>query len=219
MHKPTRWQRRHTTPDIPVIRAYSLSQYLLFGAATKASCGSLGGDRRYRLSAIDQASQLMCQLTSQLIRKRGCMQHVFLTLLLLAASQFASADDFKVIKLEQDVRNLERQVRELSRQVAELQRTPGRSGDQPMSPTDRQAPVIAGTSPWLEAKNWERVRIGMSEPQVIEILGPPTSQRSGADASSQTMFYALEIGPASFLGGQVKLEGQRVTHIEKPTLK
>ena len=55
------------------------------------------------------------------------MQHVYLTLLLLAASQFAIADDFKVIKLEQDVRNLEQQVRDLSRQVAELQRS--RPGD------------------------------------------------------------------------------------------
>jgi hypothetical protein len=147
------------------------------------------------------------------------MRHVCLTLLLLAASQFAVGDDFKVIKLEQDVRNLERQVRELSRQVAELQRSPGRSDDQLISPTDRQAPVVTSTSHWLEAKNWERIQIGMSEQQVINILGPPTSLRSGNDASTQTMFYALEISPTSFLGGQVNLEDRRVTRIEKPTLK
>lgn len=148
------------------------------------------------------------------------MQLVYLTLLLLATAPFAVADDFKVIKLEQDVRNLERQVRELSRQVAELQRSPGRSGDPSLSSIDRQAPMMTGTSPWLDAKNWQRVQIGMSELQVIDILGPPTSLRGdGAGASSQTLFYALEIGPTSFLGGQVKLEDRRVVHIEKPTLK
>lgn len=146
------------------------------------------------------------------------MQHVYLTLLLLAASQFAVADDFKVIKLEQDVRSLEQQVRELSRQVAELQRGSGRFGDQSTS-MDRRAPAVTGTSLWLDAKNWDRVRIGMSELQVIEILGPPTSLRGGADASSRTLLYALEIGTANFLGGQVKLEERRVTQVEKPTLK
>ena len=150
------------------------------------------------------------------------MQHVYLTLLLLAASQFAVADDFKVIKLEQDVRALEQQVRELSRQVAELQRGSGRPGDQSTDQStsmDRRAPAVTGTSLWLDAKNWDRVRIGMSELQVIEILGPPTSLRGGADASSRTLLYALEIGTANFLGGQVKLEERRVTQVEKPTLK
>lgn len=146
------------------------------------------------------------------------MQHVFLTLLLLATSQFAVADDFKVIKLEQDVRSLEQQVRELSRQVAELQRSSGRPGDQSTS-MDRQAPVVTGTSLWLDARNWDRIRIGMSELQVIEILGPPTSLRGDADASLRTLLYALEIGTANFLGGQVKLEEHRVTQVEKPTLK
>lgn len=145
------------------------------------------------------------------------MQHVYLTLLLLAAAQFAVADDFKVIKLEQDVRSLEQQVRELSRQVAELQRRSGRPGDQSTS-MDRQAPVVTGTSLWLDARNWDRIRIGMSELQVIEILGPPTSLR-GDDATSRTLLYALEIGTANFLGGQVKLEERRVTQVEKPTLK
>lgn len=144
----------------------------------------------------------------------------FLGLLLLAMSQFAAAaDDFKVIKLEQDVRNLEQQVRELSRQVAELQRGPSRPGDQPASATNRQTPAATGTSLWLEAKNWDRVQTGMSELQVINILGPPTSLRAAADARSQTLFYALEIGPANFLGGQVKLEDHRVTSIERPVLK
>lgn len=145
------------------------------------------------------------------------MQHVYLTLLLLAASQFAIADDFKVIKLEQDVRNLEQQVRDLSRQVAELQRS--RPGDRSLSRTDRQAQVPTGTSLWLNAKNWERVQIGMSELQVIDILGPPTSLRGAPDPGPRTLFYALEIGTASFLGGQVKLEDRRVTQIEKPALK
>ena len=147
------------------------------------------------------------------------MRNVYLCLLLLGVSQLAAADDFKVIKLEQDVRNLETQVRELSRQVAELQRGAASPGDQLPSAAGRAVPAPAAAALWLEVKNWDRVQLGMNELQVISKLGPPTSVRGAADASSRTLFYALEIGTANFLGGQVKLEDHRVTQIEKPTLK
>lgn len=147
------------------------------------------------------------------------MRKVYLMLWLLAASQFAAAaDDFKVIKLEQDVRNLEQQVRELSRQVAELQRGAAWPRDQPASPANRPA-AITGPPLWLDAKNWERIRIGMTELEVISTLGPPTSLRGAADASSRTLFYALEIGSSAFLSGSVQLEDRRVIEVQKPVLK
>lgn len=143
---------------------------------------------------------------------------IYLMLLMLVASQVGAADDFKVIKLEQDVRNLETQVRELSRQVAELQRGAAWPVDRPASPASRPA-APPGSPLWLDARNWERVQIGMTELEVIGTLGPPTSVRGAADASSRTLFYALEIGSSAFLGGSVQLKDRRVIEIQKPVLK
>ena len=148
------------------------------------------------------------------------MHKVCLMLLMLAAPQFAAAaDDYKVIKLEQDVRNLEQQVRELSRQVGELQRGATRPGDQLASPANRPAATTPASPLWLDAGNWDRIRIGMTELQVIETLGPPTTLRGAADASARTLFYALEIGSSSFLGGNVEFTDGRVSRIQKPVLK
>ena len=138
-------------------------------------------------------------------------------ILLLTITPLAwPADDFKVIKLEQDMRNLEQQVRELSRQLADVQRGAA-SREQPATPTQRALAPIS--SAWLDAKNWDRIRDGMSELDVINLLGPPTSMRTEADASSRTLFYAMEIGSSGFLGGHVKFAEHKVTEVEKPVLK
>lgn len=141
-----------------------------------------------------------------------------LAMLMLAVAQSASAaDDFKVIKLEQDVRRLEQQVRDLSRQVAELRRISGPSIDQAAASREVAAPP--STSPlWLQAKNWQRLKNGMSELQVIDILGPPTSTRA-AETDNRVLLYALEIGIGSFLSGSVELRDRRVVEIKPPVLK
>src|SRR6186713_1449016 len=131
---------------------------------------------------------------------QGVMQathlQTVLAMLMLAVPQSAStADDFKVIKLEQDVRRLEQQVRDLSRQVAELRRTAGTSIDQAVTSREVAAPPSASPL-WLQAKNWQRLKNGMSELQVIDLLGPPTSMRA-ADADNRVLLYALEIGIGS----------------------
>jgi hypothetical protein len=142
-----------------------------------------------------------------------------LAMLMLAVAQSASAaDDFKVIKLEQDVRRLEQQVRDLSRQVAELRRTAGTSIDQAAASREVAAPPSSTSPLWLQAKNWQRLKNGMSELQVIDILGPPTSTRA-ADADNRVLLYALEIGIGSFLSGSVELRDRRVVEIKSPVLK
>jgi hypothetical protein len=57
----------------------------------------------------------------------------------------------------------------------------------------------------------------MSELEVINILGPPTSLRQEGDA--RVLLYALEIGTANFLGGSVEFRDRAVTAINKPVLK
>ena len=83
-----------------------------------------------------------------------------------AGNAGGAADDFKVIKLEQDVRRLEQQVRELSRQIAELQRRTGAPAI-PV-PRDTEQPAPSDSQPWLQARNWRRLRAGMSELEVID---------------------------------------------------
>lgn len=138
-------------------------------------------------------------------------------LLMLVCMQVEAADDFKIIKLEQDVRNLERQVQDLSRQLAELQQRDSRSDDQRV-PAPRPA-AQPPSSQWLDATNWNRVRAGMSELEVISTLGPPTSLRGADDGGSRTLIYAMEIGSSGFLSGSVQLKDRRVTEVQKPVLK
>lgn len=142
-----------------------------------------------------------------------------MALLLIAAAHGAAAqDDYKIIKLEQDMRNLERQVEQLSRQLSDAQRQIAQLGGRPITRTDRGGPVAVGTpTPWLNIDNWDRLREGMTELQVIELLGPPTSMRAEGDA--RTLFYAMEIGSNGFLSGAVRLEGRKVEDVEKPTLR
>jgi hypothetical protein len=138
-------------------------------------------------------------------------------LLLTLATLPALADDFKVIKLEQDVRNLERQVQELTRQLTDLQRVS--RGSAPAIPAAAGSQDASATSPqWLDAANWKRIRVGMTELEVIGVLGPPTTLR-GASAEARTLMYAMEIGASGFLSGSVQLQERRVVNVQVPTLR
>lgn len=136
---------------------------------------------------------------------------------MIAAPAALAQDDYKVIKLEQDMRNLERQVQELSRQLSEVQRRLPQGADTSATRTERSTAPSSTSTSWLVAANWDRVRVGMSELQVIEVLGPPTSMR--AAENSRTLFYALEVGTSGFLGGSVRLEERKVAEVAKPVLK
>lgn len=145
--------------------------------------------------------------------------HALVALLILPVAGFAAGDDYKVIKLEQDVRRLEQQVRDLSRQVAELRRGVPTSVDQAPAPTARETDIPQIPPRWLRVKNWQSVKLGMSELQVIDTLGAPTSTRASADGETQILFYAMEIATGSFVGGSVELRDRRVVQINVPMLK
>lgn len=144
--------------------------------------------------------------------------HALVALLALPMAGFAAGDDYKVIKLEQDMRRLEQQVRDLSRQVAELRRG-GPSSLETPAPTARETETPSTPPRWLQVKHWQSVKPGMSELQVVEMLGPPTSTRAAADGQTQILFYAMEIATGSFVGGSVELRERRVIQINMPTLK
>ena len=143
-----------------------------------------------------------------------------LLLALIAVPLLGHAQDdanYRLMKLEQDVRNLERQVQTLSRQIDELKQQSLRAGDRSGPGTRSSTAPTTSSTAWIEAARWDRVRAGMSELEVINILGPPTSMRQEGD--TRVLLYALEIGSSGFLGGSVEFRGGAVSAINKPVLK
>jgi hypothetical protein len=146
------------------------------------------------------------------------MRYVLIAVLALLGQSAGAADDdtYRLMKLEQDVRNLEREVQTLNRQVDELRNQSGRER-LPAGSRAPSAPAASSSNAWLEGARWDRVRVGMSELEVINLLGPPTSMRQEGDA--RVLLYAVEIGSSGFLGGSIELRERAVSEVHKPTLR
>jgi hypothetical protein len=142
------------------------------------------------------------------------MRRALLALLLLPMAASA-ADETRISFLEQELRNLQRQVQSLSQQVNDLQRRPDRPAATP--PQTDGAATASGSDTWIDAARWRRVHPGMSELQVIGLLGPPTSMRE--ERGARVLLYALEIGSSGFLGGSVWFRDRVVTEVKSPTLQ
>jgi hypothetical protein len=136
---------------------------------------------------------------------------------LVFSTPLLAAEDFRVMKLEQDVRTLEREVQTLERLVNELQQRTRRND--PAYEIDA-APTHAEDSEqkWLESSAWNRIKLGMTELEVIGILGKPTALRPDP-SDRRALLYTLEIGTTSFLTGSVAFEKGKAVEVQKPTLR
>ncbi len=138
---------------------------------------------------------------------------------LLPLPTFAQ-DALRIRQLENDVRSLQREVSMQNLRIERLEssvRAPGAGSVQP--PTTAE-PRAADSSPaWLISTNWDKLRPGMKELDVIALLGRPTSVRTDENAKTRTMFYALELGPNAFLTGNVTFGDAGVAEINRPTLR
>jgi len=140
---------------------------------------------------------------------------LYVSALLLLCTPLHAADDFKVNQLEQDVRELQRQVRAQSQLIEELRSRLSRPND-PLGPV-RAPAARPEAAQWVDAASWEKLKAGMSELEVIGLLGPPTSMRE--EQGTRTLFYAMEIGRSGFLGGSVEFRDRAVATIRKPVLQ
>jgi hypothetical protein len=148
-----------------------------------------------------------------------------MSILLLSPLLSPAQDSTNYSRLELDVRQLQREVLILSQLVNQLRTR----ADAPASPTPHAlmpAPVTGGITPpqqdranprWVDAGRWRGLRTGMSELEVIETLGRPTSTRTGD--GGVVLLYAIELGSASFLAGSVSIQDHAVVAIETPVLK
>ena len=125
------------------------------------------------------------------------------------------ADDLRVSQLEQEVRRLERQVMAMSRRLDEVER-PAFTQERSVVPAAAGAAPASGDQ-WIDASKWKRVRPGMSELDVIGLLGPPTSMRE--EDGERVLLYALELGTSGFLGGSVRLKNRTVASVQMPVLR
>ena len=80
----------------------------------------------------------------------------------------------------------------------------------------RADPGVASNSdsPWKIPVNWDKVRDGMSERQVIAILGWPTSTDNLGPL--RTLYYRGEVRHSGFVSGNIKLTDDRVYLVNKP---
>jgi hypothetical protein len=142
------------------------------------------------------------------------MARLLLALLLMPLTAVA-ADEQRLSFLEQEVRNLQRQVMTLSRQLDELRTRPDRAPSTTSAATRAASPV--SSDQWLDGKKWRRLIRGMSELEVIGMLGPPTSMRT--QGNERVLLYAMEIGSSGFLGGSVTLRDRAVSEVRPPILQ
>ena len=126
-------------------------------------------------------------------------------------------DDLRLRQLENEVLRLQREIDMQNQRIERLEsstRSPG------SSPPVVVAPRAADSSPaWLVSTNWDKLRTGMKELEVIALLGRPTSVRSDENAKTHTMIYAMDLGPNAFLAGNVQFGDAGVAEINRPTLR
>jgi len=125
-----------------------------------------------------------------------------------ALAQEPSADDLKgeITSLKQTVLKHEQRIAALEKAIARLL-APGNS---PLSKkTGKPKSITPGG--WQVPSNWERIKKGMSERQVISILGQPTSVKNLS--SYRTLFYR------GFISGKVELDDDQVWMVRKPVFE
>lgn len=86
--------------------------------------------------------------------------------------------------LEQRVQALERQVLELNQRLEQAEKHPAANKAPAYTvPIERvNAPAVAMTPGWQSAANWKKLRRGMSQIQVTQLLGEPPKRSGDRDA-------------------------------------
>ena len=154
----------------------------------------------------------------QKFRSPTCSQ-TFLVVLLVAGPLSSIADAQDVDTLQRRISRLEQEVKDLRARVSELEQAvaatrPEGNATKPLQKAAQERLGSSQGSGWKVPSNWDRVQHGMSERQVISILGQPTSVEQFV--GYRTLFYRGEVRSSGFVSGNIKLSDDRVLIIEKP---
>jgi hypothetical protein len=129
-------------------------------------------------------------------------------------------------ELRAEIEELHHTVADQEHRLADLEKTP--MGQLKLTVADQGRRIAAlekslkvlqqGTAPpkpdWHAALNWALIRDGMSEKQVVDLLGPPTRVQSVVDV--RTLYYQPDPKSASTAHGSVTLKADRVTNSDAP---
>jgi hypothetical protein len=132
-------------------------------------------------------------------------------LILMCGIASGQTRDPRVDELTKETALLKRRIADQDERIAQLEKAVKalQSAATPM-PT----PIPSETPPWHRASNWTLIKSGMSESQVVGILGPPTSVDASID--KRILLYSPDANSTSTLKGSVTLIGDRVTAMVPP---
>lgn len=133
-----------------------------------------------------------------------------------AAPVFAQESE-RVRQLEQEVSLLKNTVVEQGRRIEALEReSRGKSSASESNVPSKAQPRTASSAgqPWHDRNSWGRVKNGMSEAQVVSILGRPTSVKTVG--GFKTLFYRGEVSSSGSVSGNIKLQDDRVWQVNTP---
>lgn len=137
---------------------------------------------------------------------------IWLFHLILPLAAMAQARDPRVDALVTETAQLKTTIADQERRIADLEKAVKalQAAAKPPAPQ----PIPAPTPPWHSASNWDLIKTGMSEAQVIAILGPPTSVESVTDM--RTLYYQPDSHSSTTLNGNITLMDDRVTAMMPP---
>lgn len=130
----------------------------------------------------------------------------------VAGQQEPSSDSLSMV-----IASLQRQVDTQSERIAQLEVEVARLGaavysarlvaEGAASSAPRATGAASGVAPtgaWMTPSSWDRIQAGMSERQVISILGQPTSREVNY-IDYVTLYYRGEVARSGFVSGNVEL--------------
>lgn len=123
----------------------------------------------------------------------------------------AQSRDPRIDELKKDTAQLKSTIADQERRIAELEKTV-KALMSAAAPLPK--PIPSPTPPWQVASNWNQIRKGMSEAQVVGILGPPTRVDTAIDV--RTLLYQPDSHSTITLNGSVTLTDDRVTALSPP---
>jgi hypothetical protein len=136
---------------------------------------------------------------------------IWLLFFTLPRTVSAQARDPRVDALTMEMAQLKSTIADQEQRITALEKTV--KALQAVA-TPVPAPIPAPTPPWQSASNWNLIKKGMSEAQVVEILGPPTIAEAVTDM--RTLYYNPDPRSTTTLTGSVTLMDDRVTATMPP---
>lgn len=137
---------------------------------------------------------------------------IWLYSLTFPLTAMAQAHDPRVDALTADMTKLKSTIADQEQRITALEKTVKALQ---AAATPAPQPIPAPTPAWQVASNWTLIKKGMSEAQVVEILGAATMTEAVNDM--RTLYYTPDPRSTTTLKGSVTLMDDRVTASMPPS--